>query len=156
MGLMSAGGGGLTNSKLALATAEPSDVISGKTFYSGDKTLKTGQVVAVPVYGFSCTGGRQANPVYNRSYVQASGLGGQWKGSTGTIKILKAGYYTVAAAHYREVSSSPRFVFGGKSYYDSAMAAGWCNVGDTIMIYLPNQDGQGFFWSYGIGISCMG
>lgn len=41
MGLMSAGGG-LTNSKLALATAEPSDVEAGKTFYSGTKVLKTG------------------------------------------------------------------------------------------------------------------
>lgn len=35
-------GGGLSNSKLALATAVPSDVTSGKTFYAGDKELKTG------------------------------------------------------------------------------------------------------------------
>ena len=33
---------GLTNSKLALATATPADVASGKTFYAGDKTLKSG------------------------------------------------------------------------------------------------------------------
>lgn len=44
MGLMSAGGGGLTNSKLALATAEPEDVISGKTFYAGGKEMKTGTI----------------------------------------------------------------------------------------------------------------
>lgn len=35
-------GGGLSNSKLALATATTGDTLSGKTFYSGDKTLKTG------------------------------------------------------------------------------------------------------------------
>lgn len=38
-------GGGLTNSKLALATASVSDVLSGKTFYSGDKNIKTGAMV---------------------------------------------------------------------------------------------------------------
>jgi len=35
-------GGGLLLSKLGLTTATASDVLSGKTFYSGDKTLKTG------------------------------------------------------------------------------------------------------------------
>ena len=33
---------GLTNSKLALADAAESQVLSGKKFYAGDKTLKTG------------------------------------------------------------------------------------------------------------------
>lgn len=33
---------GLTNSKLSIATATPSDVLERKTFYSGDKTLQTG------------------------------------------------------------------------------------------------------------------
>lgn len=41
MGLQSASGG-LTKSKLALATADPSAVMEGFTFYSGDKNLKTG------------------------------------------------------------------------------------------------------------------
>lgn len=41
MGLMDAGGG-LSGSKLALANAAEGDVISGKTFYSGNKELKTG------------------------------------------------------------------------------------------------------------------
>ena len=33
---------GLSNSKLELTTASVSNVLSGKTFYSGDKNLKTG------------------------------------------------------------------------------------------------------------------
>lgn len=41
MGLQSTSGG-LTKSKLALATADPSAVMEGFTFYSGDKNLKTG------------------------------------------------------------------------------------------------------------------
>lgn len=41
------GGGGLTNSKLALADASPEDVRSGKKFYSGDKQLKTGTLAEV-------------------------------------------------------------------------------------------------------------
>ena len=41
------GGGGLTNSKLALADASSEDVRSGKKFYSGDKQLKTGTLAEV-------------------------------------------------------------------------------------------------------------
>ena len=39
------GGGGLSIAKLALATADTGDVISGKKFYSGDKSLKTGAIL---------------------------------------------------------------------------------------------------------------
>lgn len=39
------GGGGLSNTKLALATADTGDVIAGKKFYSGDKSLKTGAIL---------------------------------------------------------------------------------------------------------------
>ena len=43
MALMTASGG-LSNGKLALATAGAGDVLSGKTYYSGDKDLKTGEM----------------------------------------------------------------------------------------------------------------
>lgn len=39
------GGGGLSGNKLSLATAETADVISGKKFYAGNKTIKTGTLV---------------------------------------------------------------------------------------------------------------
>lgn len=38
-------GGGLSNSRLALATATAADVAEGKTFYAGNKTLKTGTLI---------------------------------------------------------------------------------------------------------------
>lgn len=39
------GGGGIGVSKLAATTALPADVVSGKTFYSKGKTLKTGTII---------------------------------------------------------------------------------------------------------------
>ena len=39
-------GGGLSNTKLALADAATSDVVEGKTFYASDKTLKTGDILS--------------------------------------------------------------------------------------------------------------
>ena len=39
------GGGGLSNSKLALADATPATVLEGKTFYAGSKTLKNGAIL---------------------------------------------------------------------------------------------------------------
>ena len=41
------GGGGINDSKLAAATASAEDVAAGKTFYSGNSTLKTG---TMPTY----------------------------------------------------------------------------------------------------------
>ena len=38
-------GGGLSNSRLALANATAADVAEGKTFYAGDKALKTGTLI---------------------------------------------------------------------------------------------------------------
>lgn len=44
MSMMSSGGG-LNNSKLALATAQENEVLAGKTFYSGSKDIKTGSMI---------------------------------------------------------------------------------------------------------------
>ena len=45
-------GGGLSKTKLALANAAVADVLSGKKFYSQDKTLKTGTLQPIKcVYG---------------------------------------------------------------------------------------------------------
>lgn len=49
--------GGLSNSKLKLATATVADVASGKTFYAGDKTIKTGSAGIKSLQTAGATGG---------------------------------------------------------------------------------------------------
>ena len=46
-------GGGLSSSKLAMANAALADVLSGKTFYSGDKLIKTGNMPNNGNWGFT-------------------------------------------------------------------------------------------------------
>lgn len=55
------GGGGLSNTKLALATADTGDVIAGKKFYSGDKTIKTGSILPRNTVGKNGAVGGSAN-----------------------------------------------------------------------------------------------
>nr|DAQ97937.1 MAG TPA: Receptor Binding Protein [Caudoviricetes sp.] len=55
------GGGGLSNSKLALADADTGDVISGKKFYSGDKTIKKGSILPRNTVGKNGAVGGSAN-----------------------------------------------------------------------------------------------
>jgi hypothetical protein len=55
------GGGGLSLTKLALATADTGDVIAGKKFYSGDKSLKTGSILPRNTVGQNGAVGGSAN-----------------------------------------------------------------------------------------------
>ena len=54
-------GGGLSGSKLALATALVSDVAQGKTFYAGDKALKTGTATVTKYAMGTITGSYEAS-----------------------------------------------------------------------------------------------
>lgn len=47
------GGGGLSGSKLAAASAALADVLAGKTFYSGDKAIKTGTMPNNGAWGYT-------------------------------------------------------------------------------------------------------
>lgn len=49
------GGGGLSNSALALADATEADVCAGKTFYAGNKELKTGEATHYYVESYKST-----------------------------------------------------------------------------------------------------
>ena len=64
---------GLSNSKLQECTANPSDVMNGKTFYSGDKTKKTGTMA-------------------NRGFEQIGG-GFAWDNDYVYIQPIPEGYY---------------------------------------------------------------
>ena len=58
-------GGGLSNTKLALADATPATVLEGKTFYAGsDKTLKTGAILIRNQVGKNGAVGMASNSPY--------------------------------------------------------------------------------------------
>ena len=65
------GGGGVGVSKLAATTAVPADVVQGKTFYSKDKTLKTGTLADKPALNDAVSVGNDGNYLYARIPVGA-------------------------------------------------------------------------------------
>lgn len=65
------GGGGVGVSKLAATTAVPADVVQGKTFYSKDKTLKTGTLTDKPALNDAVSVGNDGNYLYARINVGA-------------------------------------------------------------------------------------
>lgn len=65
------GGGGIGVSKLAATTALPADVVSGKTFYSKDKTLKTGTLADKPALNDAVSVGNDGSYLYARINVGA-------------------------------------------------------------------------------------
>lgn len=71
------GGGGINDSKLAAATASAEDVAAGKTFYSGNSTLKTG---TMPTYtqnqAGSVYGSGQQNALFFRNIPEGYYAGG--------------------------------------------------------------------------------
>ena len=65
------GGGGLSSSKLAAANAEPGDVRTGKKFYAGDKTIKTGTLPVLHM-GESHQINRWQNSMTKEVFIQAN------------------------------------------------------------------------------------
>ena len=65
------GGGGLSDAKLAAANAEPGDVRTGKKFYAGDKTIKTGTLPVLRM-GEPHYIGRWQNPETKEVFIQAN------------------------------------------------------------------------------------
>ena len=65
------GGGGVGVSKLAATTAVPADVVQGRTFYSKDKTLKTGALADKPALNDAVSVGNDGSYLYARIPVGA-------------------------------------------------------------------------------------
>lgn len=65
------GGGGLSSSKLAAANTAPGDVRTGKKFYAGDKTIKTGTLPVLRM-GESHKIGRWQNSETKEVFIQAN------------------------------------------------------------------------------------
>ena len=102
-------GGGLSNSKLALADAGTGDVLAGKRFYAGDKAIKTGELAldgnATPAQVLSGRTFYSANPkqkltgtaklvkkVLRSSEQAVRGSSGTWNQSVNVKNILPTKY----------------------------------------------------------------
>ena len=79
--------GGLSNSKLKLATATESDVASGKTFYAGDKTIKTGT-------------GKLLKKVLRNSTQSIKGSSGSWNQTVNVKAALPLKYMQLTADNF--------------------------------------------------------
>ena len=105
------GGGGLGANKLALATAEPDDVLDGKKYYAKNKTIKTGNLPIQP---------KTVSPV---SYSVGSG--------NLNARIPKGAYKDDAGAGYPEVAipvgSAPASAVLAGNNFTSAE----CQIGAT-------------------------
>lgn len=108
------GGGGLGANKLALATAEPDDVLDGKKYYAKNKTIKTGNLPIQP---------KTVSPV---SYSVSSG--------NLNARIPKGAYKDDAGAGYPEVvipvGSAPASAVLAGNNFTSAEAG--VNVGGSM------------------------
>ncbi len=117
---------GLSNSKLSQANAAASDVLSGKTFYAGDKTLKTGSMV-------------------NRGIEQIGG-GFAWDNDYVYIQPIPAGYYY----NDNPVNSAwnPRVKVQKQKMFDllGGNHSGWgatINPGESVAIPAGYHNGTG-------------
>ena len=120
-------GGGLTNVKLALATALVSDVAQGKTFYAGDKTLKTGTALVTKF-----ASGTIPFPGYGGTATITLG----WRPKYVFIQVTqktKNGHYS-ALSYIDGVTTGYCFSHGGGKYFEnesSVVRAGIVTPTDT-------------------------
>lgn len=134
-GLISGISTGLSDDALALATATPEDVTAGKTFYAGDRALKTGtatQGVRVTKTILNTRYGSVSIPVGNATNVIVKfGYGGYSSGSVDVIGGKAVGYnsahakeweygnnYTDFAISFQGAGASTVLVFTDTGNYD--------------------------------------
>lgn len=105
--------GGLGNSKLKLATATAADVASGKTFYAGDKTIKTGTSLGNKFKETfnNLSGASKVLLWTNRNHTNSST--GSVTANTGSR--LYAAYYIFVKAYSSTMSGSGFIVIRGAS-----------------------------------------
>lgn len=136
--LMSAGGG-LSKSKLALANAALSDVLSGKTFYAGDKILHTGTL--------ALTGNAAAGDVLNGvTFYSTNPKSKQTgtlslSGNAGTGDVLNGKTFYNTNAKSKQTGTMPNhgsisatLGVGGKKSY----SAGYYSGGTVSVAALPS------------------
>lgn len=105
-------GGGLTNSKLAQATATESDVLSGKTFYASSKNIRTGNIASKAAESKTITPSSSS-----QSYTFAT----SGKMCTGNMSVTVNGITPPSRMTY------VGWVSGDGSYYSAAANLTNCN-----------------------------
>ena len=149
---------GLTLSSLEKATASPADVVSGKTFYSGSKTLQTGILDTRTFIAFGkvwCSGGFHPFLSYNPDYVDVTQ--NRWSISY-TYTFKKACNIYLNSVSYTDRGASGQYwrctikknadtVFTIGPYASGASEYPYAsflqmNIGDTITIE-RNSDSEG-------------
>lgn len=123
MGLSTVGGG-LMKSKLQLANATESNVISGKKFYAGDKTLKTGTLPDKGTWNGTYSGNNVTIPYGRHSgsgnVGVAGGNRGAW-GSTidpGSSIAIPQGYHNGSGRVYANPASNKVRVETGRETWN--------------------------------------
>ena len=105
-------GGGLSNSKLALANATAADVAEGKTFYAGNKTLKTGTLVPYKYATGTVRISKNESPDVGDTVVTISGIG--FRPFIVVVSSYQAaqnyGYWPCMITCVNEINSNTRLV----------------------------------------------
>lgn len=97
---------GLTNSKLSIATATPSDVLEGKTFYSGDKTLQSG---ILPDYKNKIRGMVLSETGDSTAAIVIVISGSSFSYNRVVRSSTSNEYFTTTATHGTAVSVTPKY-----------------------------------------------
>lgn len=97
---------GLTNSKLNIATATPSDVLSGKTFYSGGKTLQTG---ILPDYKNKIRGMVLSETGDSTGAIAIVISGSSFSYNRTNRSSMSNEYFTTTATHGSGISVTPKY-----------------------------------------------
>lgn len=97
---------GLTNSKLSIATATPSDVLEGKTFYSGDKTLQTG---ILPDYKNKIRGMVLSQTGDNLGAIAVVISGSSFSYNRVKLSTITNEYFTTAATYGSGILVTPKY-----------------------------------------------
>lgn len=131
------GGGGLGLSKLAAATATAAHVLSGKTFYAGDKTLKTGTMPN--------QGAKTAALNAGGSYTIPQG----WHNGKGKVTANSLASQTSANAENGDIISGKTAWVNGSKRTGTLQDLGWRPKGtgctlynDDVYIYFGGQSGR--------------
>ena len=142
------GGGGLGNTKLAATTAEAANVLSGKTFYSKDKTLKTGTMTN--------NGAKTASLNCGASYTIPAG----YHNGSGKVTANSLSSQTSANASASHILKGKTAWVNGSKITGTMPNFGWEPEGRScslynghIYIYVPDESTDKGYIEHGIHIS---